>query len=197
MKKLLFILIALPMIGFGQDITYSDLIMIKDIRNFEKIMYEKGMRYISSANYYTYWPRIKTNTGWVRGDFEYGTTEFEPTAERYTKSKQNHSGFGRNYNSKTETAEAFYKMRERSKFQNYSSLIDKTLDNSGFSLNYIKFELQFPDKSEYDNFWNTINIPLEYSHTNKYGGRIYKYNNIECEIIEYDNMVTIEITNNL
>ena len=198
MKKLLLLLLCLPIIGFGQDLSYNELINITDIKTFEKIMYEKGMRYIKGENYYTYFKATrKPEGGIILNDFKYGTTEFEPTSELFERTKQNYSYFGRNYNSKSETAEVFYKMKEGSKFKNYSSLTDKTLDNSGFQFNYIKFELQFADKSEYDKFWDTINIRLDYSHTNKDGERIYNYRNIEFEVKEYDEVMTIHITNNL
>ena len=161
-------------------------------------MYEKGMRYIEGKNYYTYSNVTRQPEGGILLiEFKDGTTEFEPTSELFKKTKNNYRNFGRNYNSKSEKATVFCKMREFSKFQNYSNLIDKTLDNSGFQFNYIKFELQFSDKSEYDKFWDTINIPLDYSHTNKYGERTYNYRNIEFNIKEYDDAITIDIINNL
>jgi len=197
MKKLLLILLCLPMIGFGQDFSYNQLINIKDIKTFEKIMYEKGIRFIEKSNYYEYRAKNLTDSGAYTLDFKWGDKEFDVSSEFYEKNKSNRSYFGRNYNSNKEVAEVFYKMNERSNFQNYNTMSDKSIDNTGYEYNYIKFSVEFADKSEYKKFWNTIDIPLVYSNTNKDGKRIYEYKNLFFKIKEYDETVNIEIYNHL
>ena len=53
MKKILIILLCLPMIGFGQDVSYTDLIKLNDIKSFEKLMYGKRFRYIEGELEYS------------------------------------------------------------------------------------------------------------------------------------------------
>ena len=51
----------------------------------------------------------------------------------------------------------------------------------------ILFSIRFADKSEYKNFWNTIDIPLAYSNTNKDGERIYEHKNLFFKIKKLKN----------
>tara|TARA_B100000927_G_scaffold199236_1_gene161143 strand:+ start:1818 stop:2399 length:582 start_codon:yes stop_codon:yes gene_type:complete len=193
MKKLLLILLCVPMIGFGQNISFSELIQIKDVKTFEKIMYEKGMRYIESNKNYSYWPFTLSGDTMHMQTKKRGKTEFKSSDEFYIKEKELNSKFGMNYNSKTKSASLFCEIIEKSKYEAHPDM-----EKRNRNFNFVKYNLQFSEKANFNAFWNSININIIYSHTKNNGKRIYNYNNIEIEVKEYDDeIITISIVQNL
>ena len=65
--------------------------------------------------------------------------------------------------------------------------------------NYIGFEIQFSDQSDFEKFWGTpLMCRLNIMILTKKGTRTYKYKKIEFKITDYDDGITvIEIINNL
>ena len=194
MKKLLLILLCLPMIGMGQDVSYIDLIKLNDLKSFEKLMYEKKFRYIEGNKEYSLhdgvWDEKTRNFKSLNFILTDDLTEIEHKYDDYHLRKSERSSFGKNYNSQMGTAETFYKMNIASRYYSYKS--------PSYMWNYIGFEIQFSDQSDFEKFWNTINIPIEYYDTDKKGTRTYKYKKIEFKITDYDDGITvIEIINNL
>ena len=194
MKKILIILLCLPMIGFGQDVSYTDLIKLNDIKSFEKLMYEKRFRYIEGELEYSLsegvWDeKTRTFTG---KNFSYGYdfNEIEHNYDDYYLRKYERSSFGKDYNSKIKTAEIFCEMLISSMYESYLE--------TKYEWNFVKFKIQFNNQLDFEKFWDTINITIEYNNTDNEGARTYKYKKMEFKIIDYDNGITvIEVKNNL
>ena len=100
--------------------------------------------------------KTRTFTG---KNFSYGYdfNEIEHNYDDYYLRKYERSSFGKDYNSKIKTAEIFCEMLISSMYESYLE--------TKYEWNFVKFKIQFNNQLDFEKFWDTINIPIEYNNT--------------------------------
>ena len=68
-----------------------------------------------------------------------------------------------------------------------------------YVFNSVYYDFTFITRSQFDAFWQTVDLNVVYSHTTESGTRVYKYiDDFVFEITDYDNgSVFLEIKINL
>ena len=112
MKKLLLLLLFIPLVSFGQQYNFSELIkMTSSLRNFENSMFKKANNKIRGYKEEYYNARLKTESEHITYSNRYkNESEVYEAHPGYKAVKVNRvwSYFGEKYNGETETARTFY-----------------------------------------------------------------------------------------
>jgi hypothetical protein len=174
----------LPLIMFGQEFDFSEIIELNNLRSSESLMYKKELRNISSKDKYYYeaykhcddsniscdWDCRQPIIGsYVSSNFQRNDIKFEYYSER----KETRSQFVRNYNSKTKKATTFIDIVRRIESDNLNCI--KTFKTNSED---IVIGFQFNNKEDFYYLKNEIITNSEFSHTNSYASpteAIYRY----------------------
>jgi hypothetical protein len=206
MKYLITLLLtSISYILSGQLISFNELIEIGSMNEFEELMYHKQMRFIRNPESFQLWEQKKVEednkTKWVLKEIGYSSDTSEPESmpELYQIRRWKESVFGQNYNSITNHAELFCGRRHYSKYQHLWNWTDHSTIISSYVFNNVYYDFTFVTRSQFDAFWQTIDLNLVYSHTTESGTRVYKYiDDFVFEITDYDNgSIFLEIKINL
>tara|TARA_Y100001970_G_C14229697_1_gene857836 strand:- start:941 stop:1603 length:663 start_codon:yes stop_codon:yes gene_type:complete len=177
MKKLILVLLFVPLISFGQNFTFYELIELFDLRSSESLMYKKGLRNIKVSKMYTYkeitrtadceldpdgklcdW-RCRTVDEVIRSEYEKSSIDFK----NYIFIKSQRSKFADGYNSETKTAYSFIDIF-------YSEESDNGNCNNSFTFGSppiytLSIDIQFNDKSDFEYLKKSILENAEYQKT--------------------------------
>ena len=84
MKNLFFALLFVPIMSFGQEITFDELMSINSIDTFKRVVIENSFEYSSEDNYIRYGYKLDTNkkgedvaSKWASFDKEFGNFLFQ------------------------------------------------------------------------------------------------------------------------
>ncbi len=174
----------LPLIMFGQEFNFSEIIELNDLRSSESLMYKMELRNISSKDKYYYeaynhcddspiscdWDCRQPIIGsYISSDFERSNIKYKYYSER----KETRSQFAKNYNSKTKKATTFIDIVRRIESDNLNC-IETFKTNS----EDIVIRFQFNNKEDLYYLKNEIIANSEFSHTNSYASpteAIYRF----------------------
>lgn len=176
MKKLLTIITMsfLPLIIFGQEFNFSEIIELNNLRSAESLMYKKELRNIRSKDKYYYEEYKHCDDKSISCDWDcrqpiigsYISSDFKRnniTYKYYSERKETRSQFVKNFNSKTKKATTFVDVVRRIESDNLNCI--ETFKTNSEDLG-IRF--QFNLKEDFYYLKNEIIANSEYSHTNSY-----------------------------
>ena len=84
MKKLLFLLLFIPIMSFGQEIKFDEIMSINSLDTFKRVVIENSFEFSNGDNYITYGYKLDTNkkgvevaSKWASYDKEFGNFLFQ------------------------------------------------------------------------------------------------------------------------
>ena len=177
MKKLILILLFVPVASFGQAFTINQLTELFDLRSAESLMYKKGLRNIEVSKNYTYqkifrsanceldpekklceWRCINMDKV-ISSEYEKSSIDFK----NYEFRKTQRSNFADNYNSEAKTASSFIDISYQEKSNNGNC--NNTFKKPSYTLN---INIQFNNKSDFEYLKQSILEKAEYDKTMSY-----------------------------
>ena len=184
MKKLILILLFIPIVLNSQNFDINDFINLdesanngnKIMKSAEALIFQNGIRMIKKKQEYEYWILKNCDVGsyledgrWrcrnsssysdANGNYNFKYKQQIPH-NNYEENKWNTSNFAKNYNSVNETATTWVELKAYNLTRNDNKDDEFRLEASSFSIS-----IQFSEKTQYSYLKNGIINLAEYDYT--------------------------------
>tara|TARA_B110000858_G_scaffold197597_1_gene259867 strand:- start:1970 stop:2608 length:639 start_codon:yes stop_codon:yes gene_type:complete len=175
MKKLILLLLFIPLVSLGQQYNFSELIqMTSSLRNFESSMFKKANNKISGNKKEYYNARLITESEHITySDMYKNESEVYEAHPGYKAVKVNRvwSTFGEKYNDETKTARTFYNFYKGNTIHNIDEI------STSISIQYNnndEFELMVKYLSNNEDKFNYEETYRQNSYEKSYGYKIWE-----------------------
>ena len=183
MKSLFVFLLLVPLLTFGQEFPFSDLVRLNNLKSIESFMYKKGLRNIDTSKKVEYreWTNCKLidNDDPENCESYCNRLSFPISKEKYNNIRNSYkaefkwSEFGVNYNSSSENATTFVTVFSETIFS-YIQCKKKIVESKG----RLNIRFQFNDKSDFELLKTDALSKAEYVETLSYFSKFRFYDKI-------------------